>query len=87
MVRLHDGERLIVGDCRYVDFSRRVRRLIEGSDVRGLTPTVIDHYYWLRGMYDGRGELKSKINLEARLVLGSDDSEVRRLVGELLGEE
>ena len=86
VVKQHDGERLIVGDGRYVDFSRRVRRLIEASDLRGLTPTIIDHYYWLRRMYDSRGELKSKINLEARLVLGSDDLEVRRLVRELLGE-
>ena len=84
MVKLHDGERLIEKDGRYVDFSRRVRRLIEVSDVRDLTPTVIDHYYWLRGMYDGKGELKREINLEARLVLGSGDAEVRRLVGELL---
>ncbi len=68
-----------------MDFCRRVRRLIEGSSARGLTPTVVDHYYWLRGMFDGKGELRGKINLEARLVLSAGDAETVRLVGELKG--
>ena len=85
VVKRHGAGRIREFEGRYVDFVHWVRRLTEGLPEEDQTPERVDYFYWLRGMFDRDGELKDEINLEARLVLGSGDPEVRRLVGELLG--
>jgi hypothetical protein len=62
----------------------QVSRLIDESSAREIPPTLIDHYYWLRGMLDSDGALKSDFNLETRLVLSSGNPEVELLIRDLL---
>ncbi len=85
MVERYIGRKIKPKDCRYVDFSMQVNRLIDESSARGITPTLIDHYYWLRGMFDADDVLKRDFNLETRLVLSSGNPEVQLLIRDLLG--
>ena len=86
VVKRHGAGRIRPHEGRYVDFVKWLRLLIEDLPEGDRTPERVDYFYWLRGMFDGKGALKDEISLEAWLVLSRKDDKTVRLVGELKGE-
>ncbi len=86
VVKRHGAGRIRGHEGRYVDFVKWLRVLIEDLPEEDQTPERVDYFYWLRGMFDGEGELKREISLEAWLVLNRGDAETVGLVEQLKGE-